>query len=139
MTGEARVQRALLGGPRHGEEVWVDEDAPTFYDLRSGTTYEIRDFARAPISPITGQQDLERAIGRFTFVHESITDLPTGWAALHDYLAGKWVTDGGGTPAEQRELATRMKARLAAERAAASTDLPASHGGGIILNGKATP
>lgn len=135
MTGkeaDPEVELLMIGGGRHGQVVKLRAGTQSFTDLATSTTYYVRPFVWAPVSPITRQPDKENAVVRFVLVHESVQDPQSAWAILDDYLRGRWVREDGRS---LREVAAEEAAAMAALNGT-TPDAPAP---GIILNGKATP
>ena len=83
----------MVGGPRHGNDIPLDDQARTFVDIVSATTYHRRRFVRVFPHPVTGKP--AHAFAQELLVHESVPDHVQAQMGVADLLIARWFREEG--------------------------------------------
>ena len=82
-----------IGGPRHGNDIPMDDNAETFVDFASSTTYHRKRLLRAFTHPLTGRP--AHLFTQEVLVHEAVRDQVQLQLGLGDILAARWFREEG--------------------------------------------
>ncbi|MEU7174686.1 MULTISPECIES: hypothetical protein [Micromonospora] len=83
----------MIGGPRHGGDIPVDDATRSYVDIVSATTYHRRRFVRVFPHPVTGQP--AHAFAQELLVHESVPDHVHAQMGVADLLIARWFREQG--------------------------------------------
>lgn len=83
----------MIGGPRHGNDVPLDDDAQSFVDFASGTTYYRRRLVRMFAHPLTGKP--AHAFAQEVLIHESVRDQVQMQLGIGEILVARWFREEG--------------------------------------------
>ena len=83
----------MIGGPRHGSDIPVDDATRSYVDIVSATTYHRRRFVRVFPHPVTGQP--AHAFAQELLVHESVPGHVQAQMGVADLLIARWFREEG--------------------------------------------
>lgn len=83
----------LVGGPRHGNDVPMADEAQTFVDVASATTYYRRRLMRMFAHPLTGKP--AHVFAQEVLVHESVHDQVQLQLGIGEILVARWFREEG--------------------------------------------
>ncbi|MBM0256360.1 hypothetical protein [Micromonospora sp. 4G55] len=83
----------LIGGPRHGNDVPIDDTAQTFVDVASATTYTRRRILQAFPHALTGKT--AHLFAQEVLVHETVRDQVQMQLGIGDILVSRWFREEG--------------------------------------------
>lgn len=93
----------MVGGPRHGNDVPMADDALTFVDMVSATTYHRKRLVKVFPHPLTGRP--QNAFTQEVLVHETVASHQAVQLGVGDILATRWFREEGTeVPVEVREV-----------------------------------